>query len=136
MIFDSYCVNQDCGASGIPVEHFYHNSAQPMNDCAVCHGPTEKITASRFAVVFTGVISARYLDSAAEGAHQRDGSHWAYEKDAAGKTHAVRIETFDQQRDFCKRNKLANPKDLGRHNLVAEDGKTTLSPMGLPGVEV
>ncbi len=91
---------------------------------------------STFAVVFTGVISARYLDSSAEGAHKRDGGHWAYEKDAAGKTKACYIETFDQQRDFCKRNKLANPKEMPHSYPVAEDGRTVLNTRGMPGSEI
>lgn len=120
--------------SGIPVEHYYRDHMTPMHNCEHCGRQTYKIEATRFAVVFTGPITARYNDRDKEGAH-KDG-HWGFEKGPDGKTKPTFIETFDQQREFCRRNNLMNPKDVGRNYEVAEDGKTALSPMGMPGVEV
>ena len=86
---------------------------------------------STFAVVFTGALTARYNDKRLENSHQ-DG-HVAWERDATGKPHPVHIETFDQQRDFCKRNHLMNPKDAPTNYEVAEDGRKVMNTRGLPG---
>ena len=86
-------------------------------------------------VVFTGVLTARYNDPHLENAH-RDG-HVAWERDpVTKKPRPVRIDTWDAQRSYCKRNGLANPKDFGHNFDVAEDGRTVKSSMGMPGCEV
>lgn len=133
-LFESKCTNERCRLYGIEIEHYYHNAAQPMNPCKRCGGPTQKIEASRFGIVFTGVISARYNDRDKEGAN-REG-HWAFEKDPAGKTKPVFLETWQDQKEFCARNKLANPKEMPANYTVAEDGKTVLNTRGLPGTEI
>jgi hypothetical protein len=91
---------------------------------------------STFAVVFTGAITARYNDSKLENSHQA--GHVAWERDPiTNKPRACRIETFDDQRAYCSRNHLANPKDYGHSYDVAEDGKTVLTPYSSGrGVEV
>ncbi len=104
-----------------------------MQACHVCHGETQKLM-SAFQIVFTGQITARYNDRGKEGAHL-DG-HWAFEKDAAGKTQSVFIESWDQQKSYCKRNGLANPREISRNFEVAQDGRTVKNSMGMPGSEV
>ena len=91
---------------------------------------------STFAVVFTGVISAKYNDPKLENAHQ-DG-HVAWERDPiTNKPRACHIETWDDQRNYITRNHLTNPKDYGNSYDVAEDGKTVKTPYSSGrGVEV
>ncbi len=92
-------------------------------------------------VVFTGPITARYLDKSAEGADKPDGSHWAWERPIGedgrpGKPQAVRIESWQDQKEYCKRNHLATPSSLPNHLEMAEDGKTVKNTVGMPGCEV
>ena len=137
-IFEGSCQSESCRAAGRPQEHYYHNSEQPMAPCDVCGGPTERVM-SRFGIVWTGVISARYLDRSKEGGHKVDGSHWAYENPTGkhGKgAKATRIETWDQQREYCKRNGLARPQEMSNSYEVGADGKTIQNSVGLPGCEV
>ena len=85
---------------------------------------------SPFGIVFTGVLSGtKYKESSLNG-YGQDG-HWAWEK-ATDHSPAkpVFIETFQQQKEFCKRNGLVNPKEVGRLE-AGSDGKS-LSTSGLP----
>ena len=90
---------------------------------------------STFAVVFTGVISAKYNDSRLENAHQE--GHVAWERDPiSNKPRACAIQTWDDQRAFCQRNHCALPSEMPRNRMIAEDGKTELNTRGLPGTEL
>lgn len=134
-LFESTCFTIGCSLRDVPVEHYYKNSTEPMQPCESCGCGTLKVEFSRFGIVFTGVITAKYNDREKDGAH-RDG-HWGFDKGPDGKTTTpCRIETWQDQKDYCKRNGLMNPKDMGRNYNVAKDGRTVESPMGLPGVEV
>ena len=134
-LIESSCQSPGCAANGHPVEHFLWHWDSPLPACESCGGPTKR-EMSTFAVVFTGVISARYNDSNLENAHQ-DG-HVAWERDPiTNKPRACRIETFDDQRAYCARNHLANPKDYGHSYDVGEDGKTVKTPFSSGrGVEI
>ncbi len=115
------------------VEHYYKNDSQPMNACESCGGPTVKVM-SRFTMAFSGDITARYNDKDKPGAYQ-DGQ-WAWtRKTPDGKPKAVRLETWQQQKEFCKSEGLMNPRDLPRHGEVSADGKG-FSSRGMPGQEV
>ena len=129
-LIESSCQSPGCAAHGKPIEHFLWHWDSPLPVCESCGGPTKR-EMSTFAVVFTGALTARYNDKRLENSHQ-DG-HVAWERDATGKPHPVHIETFDQQRDFCKRNHLMNPKDAPTNCEVSEDGRTVLNTRGLPG---
>lgn len=132
-LYESVCRSNECPLADWPVEHFYWTADEPMMNCTICGGTTEKI-ASAFNVVFTGPMSARYNDRGKEGAHL-DG-HWAYEKGMDGKTKATFLETWDDQRAYVKRNNLANPTEMPRNFEVSEDGKTAANTRGLPGTEL
>lgn len=82
-------------------------------------------------MVFTGdLTSKKYKDPKSEG--YREGGHWAVDKSGVdGNPRHVYIETFQQQKEFCKRNGLVNPKDIGPMD-AASDGKKS-SSTGLPG---
>ena len=119
------CPNNREVASATPL------ADQPHVQCETCGKPME-IALYPISVVFTGVITARYNDKKLENAHQE--GHWAWDKDpVTGKSTPTFIETFDDQRAFCKRNKLINPKDAPNNFQVAEDGRTIESTRGLPG---
>ena len=133
-LIESSCQSPGCAANGHPVEHFLWHWDSPLPACESCGGPTKR-EMSTFAVVFTGVISARYNDSNLENAHQ-DG-HVAWERDPiTNKPRACEIKTWDDQRSFCRRNHCANPSEMPRNRMIAEDGKTELNTRGLPGTEV
>lgn len=132
-IFESQCEHEWCPLFGYPVEHYYPRSDSRMSICACCGFETVKL-ASAFNVVFTGPITARYNDRGKEGAHL-DG-HWAWEKGADGKSHPTFIDSWDAQKSYCKRNGLANPREMPANFDVAEDGRTVLNTRGLPGTEI
>ena len=134
-LLEGICEDRRCAAYRYKQEHFYHHwDAEPLNPCSICGGPTVRVM-SAFNVVFSGVISARYNDRKLENAH-KDG-HTVYERDPiTRKVTPLHITTFQQQADYCKRNGLLNPKEIGKNYEVESDGKTIKSPMGLPGVEI
>ena len=88
--------------------------------------------------LWVGEISANYLDPSKEGGHKKTGAHWVWEKgDKPGKgAKPTLITTWQDQREYCKRNGLAVPSSVGNHYEVEEDGKTVKNSMGMPGCEV
>lgn len=91
---------------------------------------------SRFAVVFTGIISARYNDRGIPGEHQE--GHWAFRKKSSrdGNPEPVFINDWQGQREFCRAEGLALPKEFGRNFEVSEDGRTVKNSVGMPGCEI
>lgn len=133
-LYEHACVDRGCPLHGVPVEHYFRSMDSLNPRCEACQGATERLM-SLSNVVFTGPITARYNDRGKERAHQE--GHWAYEKDPiTKKQRAVRIETFDDQRAFCKRNNLANPKEMPRNFEIGGDGKAVLNTRGMPGTEI
>jgi hypothetical protein len=109
----------------------------PEPDAPICRGCMEPMRSRIYApsVVFTGAITARYNNQTAENPHQ-DG-HIAWERDpVTRKCHPVEIKTFDDQRAYCARNHLANPKEFGNNYSVAADGRKVENSVGMPGCEV
>lgn len=91
---------------------------------------------STFAVVFTGVITARYNDRRLENAHQEGHVVWGKDQ-VTGKTVSRRVETFEDQKRVCKEFGYSNPREYGKSYDVAEDGKTVKTPYSSGrGVEV
>lgn len=133
-LLEGVCQSETCRAFGYKQEHFYHHvDVQELNRCDFCGGPTARAI-STFNVVFTGAITARYNDRNLENSHEEGHTVWGRDKD--GKAFSKRIETWQDQKEWCREQGLANPKDHGKNMSVAEDGKAVLSPMGLPGVEL
>lgn len=132
-LLEAVCQNEQCRLHGLRVEHFYPHSDSPTAACESCGGPTQRVMSS-FGIVFTGDITDRYLD---RGLEHKTGAHWAWGRDPATKKPVPRrIETFDDQRNFCREFHVQNPKDMPRNLEVSEDGKTVKSSMGMPGCEV
>jgi predicted nucleic acid-binding Zn ribbon protein len=132
-LFESACTNRGCLMLDVTVEHFYHNERQPLNRCDSCGGKTEKVL-STFAMAFSGDITARYKDKDKDGGYE-DG-HWAWtRKTPDGKPRPVRLETWQQQKEFCKSEGLTNPRELPKHAEVSADGKS-ISSRGMPGQEI
>lgn len=134
MIYDFTCPR------GHKHEHFLHSSKEPDPLCDDCGAPTERSTFNRFAVVFTGPLTKKYLTPGMEGYNQAEsGAHWAYEtKNLDGspkQATPVMIENFQQQKEFCKREGLINPTMSGRAEINSTDGKS-VNGSGLPGCEV
>jgi hypothetical protein len=90
------------------------------------------------ASVWVGEMSAKYLDRSKEGGDKQTAGHWAFEKgEQYGKgAKPVYLETWQQQKEFCKRNGLARPQDMPNNYEVADDGRTVKNSVGLPGCEV
>lgn len=102
----------------------------PDPDCETC-GAKRKRAISTFGIVRTGILSRKYNDRKLEGSTME--GHWVKATDpATGKrTKDVFIETFQQQKEFCKQEGYHNPWDLGPAEAGA-DGKS-ISTRGLPG---
>lgn len=105
-IFESYC--DQCRKVK---EWFTHRYTEEDPACENCGGPTMRL-ASTFRVIWSGVITARYNDPKRDNAHQE--GHWAYRtrSSRSGNPEPVFIETFDDQRRFCRDEGLVNPKDV------------------------
>lgn len=121
-LYESACVSE-CAEAGKVIEWYARNSDQPDPPCEECGNPLQR-QVSRFGIVWTGLITNRYLDRSLEGAHG-DGGHWAYRtKDTkSGKPEPVYIESFQQQREFCKEQGLGLPQDTS-HGTISPDGRS------------
>ncbi len=95
--------------------------------CVECGGPTER-GYFPIAAIWTRGISD-YGDKRGE-TYRKDiqaGGHWTFEKNSdaaqsAGRPLPVLIRTQQDQNDYCRREKLINPKDLPSNLSVAADG--------------
>ena len=87
---------------------------------------------------WVGPISAKYLDRSKEGGNKADGGHWVWDKETKpGKgAQSHYITTWQEQRDYVKRNNLVMPSDMPSNFEVGQDGKTILNTCGMPGTEV
>lgn len=134
-IYEERCQNRECRRAGYQKEHYVPHYTEVTDACPHCGRPMARM-ASRFGVVFTGPITAKYNDPKAENPHQE--GHWAYRvrSSSTGHPEPVFIESFEQQRAFCKEEGLVNPKDVP--NLDASpDGKlATNAGCGMPGAWV
>lgn len=109
-----------CGKCGEMREYYVPHWYSPDPEC--CGEQTKRLV-SEFGVVFTGVLSAsKYNDPKLERAHQ--GPHWGWRRRSSksGKPEPVYIETFEDQKKFCKEEGLVNPKDIGNIEATS-DGK-------------
>lgn len=123
---ETMCPNKDCASYGIPVEHYYPRTDTPLQACEACGGETRQLV-SRFGVVFTGPITAKYNDSKGENPYME--GHWVTEKKTPDGVHRQRfIETWQQRKEFMKQEGLT---DVGPMD-GASDGKKS-SSQGLPG---
>ena len=76
-------------------------------------------------MIWTGPITAKYLDRSCEGGNAQDGGHWVYRtKDTrSGKPEPEYISTFQQQREFAKAEGLGLPQDTD-FGMIQGDGRT------------
>ena len=104
------------------MDDFYRHYDDPAKPCESCGLQTVKVP-STFSSPFMGELSRKYVDRSLDDGHRQDLSHWVFEKGPDGKTTSSLITTFQEQRDYCKRNGLANPSDLDSNCEVSEDGR-------------
>ncbi len=95
--------------------------------CPGCWSPTER-TYFPIASIWSKPLSA-YADPSKETFRkdEKAGGHWAFEKtsdqaQAAGRPLPVFLRTQQDQNEYCKREKLINPRDLPSNLSVAADG--------------
>ena len=119
-----------CDVCHDAVEHYLPHADTPAPVCEKC-GTQRKKCIGTFAVVGTGLLSTRYNDPKLEGAHME--GHWVRDIDpkTGKRTVPLFIETFQEQREYCKRNGFYNPGEIGQVEAHA-DGKS-YSSRGLPG---
>lgn len=120
-----------CGKCGAEQERYIPLFSSPNPPCEDqdCDGETVKLV-SGFAIIFTGPLTTKYNDQRLEGAH-REG-HWATAlRTVDGKPKPEFIETFQQQKEFCRREGLVNPRDLPTNAEATSDKK--LSGRGFKG---
>ena len=129
-IYDFICNTSECRLRGVRVEHYLSRRDNVDPPCGECGIPAQRQIGCPN-IVFTGIISARYNDPSLPNAHVE--GHWCVERNTPdGKPKPVFIETFQDQREYCKREKLINPSDAPRDLGINEDGTKT-SSQGLPG---
>ena len=124
-IYEFVC--QNCADVIEKICHF--EDAAPA--CERC-GLQRKRAVSAFGIVNTGLLTTKYNDSRLEGAHQE--GHWAKATDpkTGKRTVPVFIETFQQQREYCKQEGFYDPGEVGQVEMIGNDGKS-MSNRGLPG---
>lgn len=127
------CNSEGCALNNHVRERYEHHAVSTDPPCEQCGGPTVRII-SQFKVVFTGPITRKYMDTKREISDKKgDGGHWVFNKNTPdGKPVAEYIETFEQQRAFCKREGLALPSDMPTNAQMSEDGRK-ISSQGMPG---
>lgn len=105
------------------------NSPDPL--CPVCGGEQEQLV-GRFGVVFSGPLSAKYMDSKREYAHLE--GYWAYKRKSSisGHPEPVFIDSWQAARDFNKAEGLSAPGEVPKNSTISADGKRILSD-GFPG---
>lgn len=100
----------------------------PNPPCEVCGGPRERLISAP-AVVWSKPISS-YGDSSKEN-YRRDnanGGHWVMESrsdEALEKGGPIRrfIGSVQDQRNYCKREKLLMPSDVPNNMSISSDGR-------------
>lgn len=87
---------------------------------------------SRFGIVFTGPITARYNDPKRENAHQE--GFWVYRQRSSisGQPEPVFLNDWQQLREFNKAEGLSAPGEVPTNSTISADGKRILSN-GMPG---
>jgi predicted nucleic acid-binding Zn ribbon protein len=122
-IYEYSCQNEICEVGGQTFERFVSRFDTPDPECCFCGRKTER-QPSRFAMPFSGEISARYLDKSLEGGHNKSGAHWAWKKNTiSGKAEPVYIDSFQKQREYAKSEGLALPSDT-TPGFISSDGRT------------
>ncbi len=120
---------------GHRTERYLSNRQLPDPPCSECEGPTKRLI-SGFAAIWTRNISD-YGDKRKETYYKdlSNGGHMVARKRSGGGTPEKpiyeRIETVQQQRDYCREEGLYDPSDIGPME-VAKDGQSC-STRGLPG---
>ena len=123
-LYELVCHNRECPDCGVSRERFLHLFSSPNPACDLCGGPTDR-GMSRFAVVFTGEITARYNDPKLENAS--DGAHWVYQTNKlTGKREPRLIRTWDEQRSFCREEGITNPSECGDVDVPDDSGRPHL----------
>lgn len=119
-----------CRSCGSKQERYLSQSWHQDPECEVCGGATDRLM-SRFAVCFTGVMSAsKYKDRSLEGGHS-DGQWVTSLRTPDGKPKQEFLHTFQDQKEWCRREGVVNPKDLPSNAEAVSDRK--LSEKGMPG---
>ena len=132
---DEICHNPRCPWNGVVEERFYHSQALGPRPCEHCQGEMERIP-SRFGVVWTGPIDQRYRDKTKDGYYEPAGMTQWTRNTPDGKPQPVRLETWQDVKQYARENGCTDPRDVGNNVSVGEDGKTLNAGMGQPGVEV
>lgn len=131
-IYETACSNKTCDKHGVPVEHYYRTSGEPLYPCENCGGET-RLLISQFAVVFTGPITARYNDKKKERPDLE--SHWVWEKKTPdGKPRQRYIETWQQRKEYMKQEGLRD--DIGVIDAPSDGKGSGNNGCGMPGAWV
>jgi len=130
-IFDFQCQSDPAHR----FEAYLSRRENPDPACQECGGATRRLI-SRFAAIWTKSLSD-YGDKNSETYYQdqKAGGHWVARKRSGGGTEDKPLREFittpQQQRDYCKAEKLFNPSDIGSFS-VDKSGEGT-SSAGMPG---
>lgn len=119
MTFENAC--RDCG---VVIELVAQKIDSPLPACPQCSAVMERLVSAP-AVVWTKPMAA-YGSKNLEGfrSQEKAGGHWAMEKSEDGKVSRTFIGSPQAQTDFCRRNKLVDPKNIPSNLAVNADGRS------------
>lgn len=105
--------------------------------CETC-GNTMRENVSAPNVIWTGPVGKRYRNKGEAGYENPDGQ-WAYTRKnpdgTEGKPTAVRLETWQDIKEYSKREGLYDPRDMPKTVEVGDDGKS-IGSRGFSGQEI
>ncbi len=111
-VFDGYCNNESCPASGSPVEFRVSSWSSPNPECPRCgRSVFRKIGAPKAIWLKTlGEYDSAYARK--NGISQTGDGHYVYETDDSGKTVSTYITTRKEQLEYCKRAGVLDPAEI------------------------
>lgn len=119
MTFDNAC--RECGAT---LELVAQKLDSPLPACPQCSAVMERLVSAP-AVVWTKPMAA-YGSRNLEGfrSQEKAGGHWAMEKRDDGTVSRCLIDSPQAQTEYCRRNKLVDPKNIPGNLAVNADGRS------------
>lgn len=129
-MYENGCTSSECPAYKIPIEHFFSSQNAAPPPCEKCGGPSRRMV-SQVNVIW-GKPMGQYGDKTKERYYADfEGHHVMGKNERTGKPEKIYIDSIQKQREYCKREGLLMPSDVGPVE-IHKDGIGTTSN-GLPG---
>lgn len=134
-VYESCCPDTECKSRGRRVEWYAAKSTSPDPSCQECGHLMQRLVSS-FGVIWSRPFSY-YNDKAKDNSQMDEHTVWRKRstRRADGKPEICTISTFKEQADYCREEKLVNPRDLPSNAEPSRDGMK-LTSAGMPGCEI